>query len=115
MAKNEDLPVLPVGHRVVVLVDELEGDKGMQKKGAVITTHSTDDYEREREFQELGTVMALGPSAYNMSHHGEPWVQVGDHILYKKYDGKKYRDEETGKIYRIINDEDVIGIVPKKR
>lgn len=107
------LPIIPVGHRILVLVDTLgEDGSKIQKKGSVITTHSTDDFEREREFQEMGTVVALGPSAYNMAEHGEPWVEIGDHVLYKKYDGKKYLDEDTGKLYRIINDDAVIAKTP---
>ena len=109
-----ELPLSAVGHRIIVLVDELgeEGSKS-QKLGSVITTHSTDDFEREMEFQEKGTVVDIGPAAYNMPHHGDAWVAIGDHILYKKYDGKKYRDEETDKLYRIINDEDVIAKVKR--
>ena len=103
------LPIIPVGHRIMVEVDEISEGEKMQKEGSIITTHSTDDFEREREFQEMGTVVALGPSAYNLAHHDEPWVAVGDHILYKKYDGKKYLDKESGKLYRIINDDDVIA------
>ena len=104
------LPWIPVGHRIMVLVDEI--GEGVQKDGDIILTHSTDDYEREREFQEVGTVVALGETAYNLSHHDGPWVEVGDHVLYKKYDGKKFLDKETGKLYRIINDEDVIAKTP---
>ena len=109
----DKLPILPVGHRILILVDEIDSDiEGMQKEGSIITTHSTDDFEREREFQEMGTVVALGPSAYNLAHHDGNWVEVGDHILYKKYDGKKYKDNDTGHLYRIINDEDVIAKTP---
>ena len=109
----DKLPIIPVGHRILILVDEIDSDiKGMQKDGNIITTHSTDDFETEREFQELGTVAALGPSAYNLVHHDGNWVEVGDHILYKKYDGKKYLDNNTGNLYRIINDEDVIAKIP---
>lgn len=108
MAKSK-LPVQAVGHRIIVLVDEISDGKKQQKDGHVILTHSTDDYEREREFQERGTVVDIGPSAYNLSHHDEPWVKLGQRVLYKKYDGHKYLDEKTGKLYRIINDEDVIA------
>lgn len=109
----KDLPLLPVGHRILVHVDELDNEDKVQKKGGIITTHSTDDFEREREFQEKGVVVAMGDSAYNMPHHGDPWVKIGDRVLYKKYDGKKFLDEETGKLYRIINDEDVIAIMKR--
>lgn len=106
--KNK-LPIQAVGHRLIVLVDEIsDGDK-QQKEGAIIVTHSTDDYEREREFQEKGKVVDIGPSAYNLSHHDGNWVDIGDHVLYKKYEGHKYLDKSTGKLYRVINDEDVIA------
>ena len=97
----------------MVLVDEIAEEGKMQRDGMIITTHSTDDFEREREFQETGTIVAIGPSAYNMPHHGDPWVEVGDAVLYKKYDGKQYTDKETGRLYRIINDEDVIAKKPQ--
>jgi co-chaperonin GroES (HSP10) len=109
-----ELPLLPVGHRILILTDELNEDGSKsQMVGSIVTSHSTDDFEREREFQEKGTVVAIGPSAYNMPHHGEPWAKIGDHVLYKKYDGKKYHDEDTGKLYRIINDEDVIATIKR--
>lgn len=111
MSKDK-LPLVPVGHRIMVLVDEISEEGSMQKDGNIIVTHSTDDFEREREFQEMGTVVAIGPSAYNLSHHDGPWVEIGDHVMYKKYDGKKYLDKNTGKLYRIINDEDVIAKTP---
>ena len=97
----------------MVIVDGIDNEDKVHKEGNIITSHSTDDFEREREFQEVGTVVALGPTAYNMSHHGDPWVKVGDTVLYKKYDGKQLKDDKTGKLYRIINDEDVIAKKPQ--
>ena len=108
MAKSK-LPIEAVGHRLIVKVDDISDEGKQQKEGQVIVTHSTDDYEREREFQEKGTVVDIGPSAYNLSHHDRDWVNIGDHILYKKYEGHKYLDKDSGVLYRIINDEDVIA------
>lgn len=107
-----DLPLRAVGHRIVILVDEINGgeDKLHKEKG-IIVTNSTSDFESEKEFQETGVVVEIGPSAYNMSHHGDQWCKVGDRILYKKYDGKKWLDKETNKLYRIVNDEDVIAVI----
>lgn len=104
-----ELPIKAVGHRLIVLVDEISGGEKQQKEGDIIVTHSTDDFEREREFQERGVVVDIGPSAYNLSHHDGAWVECGDHILYKKYEGHKFLDKESGSLYRIINDEDVIA------
>jgi len=110
MAKSK-LPIQAVGHRVIILVDDISDGDRQQKEGHVILTHSTDDYEREREFQERGAIVDIGPSAYNLSHHDKAWVKIGDRVLYKKYDGHKFLDEETGKLYRIVNDEDIIAKV----
>lgn len=107
------LPIEAVGHRIIVQVDDIGEDK-QQKDGHVILTHSTNDFEREREFQEKGTIVDIGPSAYNLSHHDGDWVKVGDYVLYKKYDGHKFLDEETGRLYRILNDEDVIAKFTKR-
>ena len=97
----------------MVVVDGIDNEEKFQMIGDIQVTMSTDDFEREREFQEVGTVVALGPSAYNMSHHGDPWVKVGDTVLYKKYEGKQLKDDKTGKLYRIINDEDVMAKKPQ--
>lgn len=99
----------------MILMDGISDDgTKVQKINGIITTHSTDDFEREREFQETGVVVALGPTAYaEKSYFGDNWANVGDHVLYEKYDGHRYHDKESDKYYRIVNDNAVLGIFPK--
>jgi co-chaperonin GroES (HSP10) len=37
-----------------------------------------------------------------------PPVQVGDEVYYAKYGAKVLKDEDTGELYIICNDEDVL-------
>jgi co-chaperonin GroES (HSP10) len=62
---------------------------------------------------EEGVVKGIGPMAWKNTDLGygssdwEPWVKVGDRIVYAKYSGKFFHDPETNEDLIIINDVDV--------
>ena len=89
----------PVGHRVLI---EVEAPEEVSKGGIILSKD-----KRHQEAMEIGTVVALGPTAYKGFDDGVPWVQVGDKVLYVRYAGKSFKDNKTEKFYRTINDDEI--------
>ena len=57
---------------------------------------------------DKGHIVAMGPQAYKDYGDGSKWVEVGDYVYYAKYGAKVIKDDETGDLYIICNDEDVL-------
>jgi chaperonin GroES len=93
--------IRPVGYRVLVEPDKIDE----KTKGGLFLPPTTQ--EREQHAAIKGTVIAVGAQAWD--DDDEPWVGVGDRIIFAKYGGFEVEDE--GKTYRILNDEDVVAIV----
>jgi len=96
-----------VGKRVLSKPEELklETEAGIQ---LVL------DEKLERHAQVTGVVVDYGHLAwkdYSRDEWNEPWVQVGNRVMYSKYAGKIITDPDTGEEYVIINDEDVLAII----
>jgi len=89
-----------VGWRIIVQVDEVEE----KTKGGLIIPDTVKDQEQEREM--FGRVVELGPMAYQDPKYGGDWCKPGDLLLFSKYAGMPWI--ENNKVYRAINDEDVI-------
>ena len=108
-----------IGPRIVVKVDDAVVD-GFDKKSRTITKQgfitsaSTEDFEREREYGGQGIVVELGAEAYNLQHHGKPWCKVGDRVIFDRYEGFKHKDEATDTLYRIIMDDRVISVIDEE-
>ena len=102
------VPIIPCGHRVVVLPDTYEG---MTKGGIVIPDFAIES----RQFaMTRGTLVAVGPSAWMDFGNQEPWAKEGDIVIYAKYGGAEfYSDGENGDriVYRLMNDEDILGVI----
>lgn len=100
-----DLQVL--GYRVMIKPDPIEKTT---ESGIVIET----DERLEKAAQNTGTVVSIGPKAYQGLVDDEPWVEVGDHVLYAKYASTRIVDPSTrdiigeGEEYVIVNDDDVL-------
>jgi co-chaperonin GroES (HSP10) len=99
----------PVGHRLLVLPEEVEE---LSEGGIII--HVGGQKDREQLAQIRGTVVAMGTTAY--SDQKDAWCKVGDFITFGKYSGLIYKGEETkdGKEYRVINDLDVVATHEKE-
>lgn len=69
-----------------------------------------------RTQEEHGTtvlqVVDMGPLAYTGEKYadGEPWCEIGDHVLVRTYSGTRFKVLE--KEYRLINDDQVEAVVP---
>ena len=72
--------------------------------------------EIKKRATDKGVVLAIGELAWKDPKFGgcEPWCEVGDRILFVRYAGNQQENELTGMKYTLINDEDVMGVLPKK-
>ena len=113
------LPVTPTGYRLLVrqkaVMDKNEAGEHVSDGGIVLLD---DTVSREEVGQDQGEVMAIGEScftSYNQRDEHENIVRhfkVGDTVLFAKYAGMGFREKANPDfIWRVINDEDVAGIV----
>lgn len=91
----------PCGNKILVKMDKVE----KKSAGGIILADTT--HERAEMAQMQGTVVALGPLAYN--DQGTGWVEVGDVVKFSKFAG--YLHEEDGEKYRVMHDLDVIMVL----
>jgi co-chaperonin GroES (HSP10) len=93
---------IATGHRVLILVDQVERTT---ESGIIIADITAD---KEQLGQDSGFVVEIGPTAY--SDQTAPWCKVGDYVKFGRYAGQLVRPNETDdeKEYRVINDLDVV-------
>lgn len=96
--------LVPVGHRVLVKIDEVEE----KTAGGIIITKTTAD--REQEAGIFGTVIAVGETAWK-DFGGRAWATVGDRVMIAKYGGFIAQEPGTAEKYRILNDEDIVAVI----
>lgn len=58
---------------------------------------------------DRGEVFMIGPKAWKDFGCDTPPVAVGDKVYYAKYGTKLLKDEITGDMYIIANDEDILA------
>lgn len=98
----EHLPI-PAGWRILV-----RPLTPMSKtKGGILLSDET--IKNQASIQTVGRVLALGPQAYNRNDMGDPWVKVGDYVLYGKWAGFKVSCEGVKLI--VLNDDEVVATV----
>ena len=100
------LKMVPVGHRVMIKVKKVEE---VTESGIILSVG--ENLEREKYSQEEGIVVGLGPQAFKELGDGTPWCKLGDNVFVNRHSGVFKVDHETKDIYRIINDQDVLGII----
>lgn len=101
----------PVGHRILIQLDRLEE---ISEGGIVLMR--TDKGVREQASMDIGTVIELGPQAYQGFGDGVPWCQPGDRVKVVKFSGVNDQQmfQETGIMYCILNDDDVLAKVEEE-
>jgi len=99
----------------------VETDWGFQ-----VTPHEDSEKAKvEKAGRMIGVLVAKGPQAWkafavplakNVSDAVvlADWAEVGETIMYSRYAGKEIYDPDTGKELYLINDEDVLAILPAK-
>lgn len=103
--------ITPVGHRILVKIDEADLSRDFGDAGIF---EIVSDKKLEDARQIIGTLVAVGPQAwkaYGPEFSGKPWAKVGDRVLTAEYAGKTVEDPETGKLFKLMNDEDVTAVV----
>lgn len=99
--------IVPTGWVLLIRCDTIDKTT---KSGLVIIPDSVRDLTNAAA--ETGIVCAIGPLAWKR-HNGEPWCNVGDRIFFGKYAGYVAKDPKTDVTYRLITDEDVMGVIPE--
>lgn len=94
--------IIPLGHRVLVLPEEIE-----TKTEAGIILHGIYS-EREEMAQTRGLVIAIGEDAYCDTK--SKWCDEGDQVIFAKYQGLLW-DGQDGRKYRVLNDLDIVAIL----
>jgi chaperonin GroES len=116
--------VNPCGDRVIVLPDAIEE---VTKGGIIIPPKDRDKHQHS---QMAGVLVAVGPDAWKHSvttvervidgqlkvverrttGYSKPYGKVGDRVCFARYNGQLF-DGEDGQQYRLLNDEDITGLV----
>ena len=63
--------------------------------------------EKERKAVEYGTVLQVGPTAYEAHGRDSTILNIGDKVCFIRYSGKEVTDTDENK-YLILNDDDVL-------
>lgn len=92
----EDL--VPIGHLVIVEVEPLE-----EKVGNFFVAPDPTDRRRDEIAREIGTIIAIGPSAFDGRSIIDETIKVGDRVMWSKYSGEHY--ELDGRDIRVLNDD----------
>lgn len=100
------MKIIPTGHRILVSLKPVEE----QSSGGIVLTTSVNK-DREQKAMTEATVVSFGINAYKAFDDGDPWCKVGDKVLITKYCGEDREDPDTGIVYRVINDDDVLAIL----
>jgi len=110
-------------HRILVErdipedTDAVKTKKEMERLGLLTPPKVQEEIEkralRENASMDKGVVLAIGETAFR-DYGIECPIQVGDYISYAKFGGKDVTDPEDGKVYVVINDEDVVAILRKE-
>jgi len=111
--------IKPTGYYVLVkmeLVEQTVSDGALA--GFVIATK--EEHQREQSGHDVGTLVALGPTAFNgfqgvvgtdaVVRAAEWGVKIGDKVEFNRYDGKTPSHPDF-KDYRIIQDAHIIGVI----
>jgi co-chaperonin GroES (HSP10) len=98
------MAIKPAGHRVLVIPDAVD-----EKSGGLFLPMEV--RQRMGDAQIFGTVHSMGMTAFKAFDDGEPWCKVGDKVAFAKYGGFIIEDPADKKVYRLLNDEDIVAIV----
>lgn len=94
--------ILPTGGHLLVMPEKVEE----KTKGGIYLPETI--REKEQQAATIGTLIAVGPTAWKDIDDGSAWAEVGDKISYARYAGVSMtgKDNES---YVLINDNDVLA------
>lgn len=111
--------IRPVGHKILIapLEWKVETDWGFQ-----VTSHADSESAKvEKAGRMIGVLTAKGPQAWKAfaamlkDEDGNvlaDWAEEGDTVMYSRFSGKEIYDPDTGQEFYLINDEDVLAVLP---
>lgn len=95
-------------HILVKLDDVLEADETYRRAKALGIELALD--KREQQAVEYGTVIQIGPTAFNDLGANPDILKVGDRVSLTKYSGKRITDSD-GTEYLLFNDSDLLAVI----
>jgi len=116
------LTIKVVLHRILLKRDEpvdtdaVKTKKDLERLGLAVPDWVAKEQDkqaaRENASMDKGVVVDIGETAFK-DYGIECPIQVGDHISYVKFGGKDVTDPETGELFTVIQDEDVVCLLHK--
>lgn len=105
-ANTGELPVIPVGWRI--LVKPVEAIQ--ETAGGIQLAQET--VQAQEYLRNHGTVLAVGPLAYADSERygNRPWCKVGDKVIFGRGAGVEVLLRDGGTL-RLMNDDEILGVV----
>ena len=109
--------LMPIGYRVMVkphdavkTLEEAQAQQFPELAERGFEQQTEQERKRRSKGENHGVVMGMGKMAYNRLGGREMWCDMGDTILFARYNGMFIEHPpESGNIYQFINDEDVYG------
>lgn len=95
-------------HVLVKLDDAAEADDVYKKAKAAGIVLELD--KRQQAAVEYGTVIDVGPTAFNDYGRDSTILERGDRISFARYSGKNVTDSD-GSDYLLLNDSDVLCVI----
>jgi co-chaperonin GroES (HSP10) len=98
--------------------DAVKTKKDMERLGFAVPDWVAKDIEkqalRENASMDKGVVVDIGETAFK-DYGIECPIKVGDYISYVKFGGKDVSDPESGELFTVIQDEDVVAVLTSKK
>ena len=105
MSKDiNDSGIFPTGGHVLVFPKPVEE----KTAGGIFLPQTTRDTEQQAA--TIGTVVAIGLSAWLDLDDGHPWCKVGDTVSYARYSGVSMTGKDDQN-YVLINDNDILAVL----
>lgn len=96
----------PLNKRIVVIQKDEEQTRRVAGTNIELVTKT----DKARGKQQVGVIVAVA-SDLDLSADGLPPVEVGQKVLFAKYAGTEYKDEDTGEDLLIVELADLLAIV----
>ena len=96
-------------HHILVKTDDAtEADQDLKRAKAAGIILELD--KREQAAVEYGTVVKIGPTAFQDYGRDSTILKEGDRISFARYSGKSLKDSD-GTEYLLLNDADVLVVI----
>lgn len=99
------MKIKPIGFHVLVLPDAVEE---MSKGGILLRPD-----DREKTVITKGVVVDVAEGAWSDKPEGS-YPKIGDRVIFAKHAGSVITDEESGKEYKLMIDEDIKAIITEE-